>query len=63
MQPLPLEPHEIPTYEESHELDRRKFHDRKAALPPAPKGGTVGIGPVLLQASTVTSLMVTAVTV
>lgn len=31
--------------EESHEYDRRKFHDRKAALPPAPKGGTVGRGP------------------
>ncbi|RBR11399.1 uncharacterized protein FIESC28_09013 [Fusarium coffeatum] len=45
MQPLPLEPHEIPIYEESHELDRRKFHDRKVALPPAPKGGTVGVGP------------------
>lgn len=45
MQPLPVAPHEIPTYEESHELDRRKFHDRKAALPPAPKGGTVGVGP------------------
>ncbi|KJZ75591.1 Serine kinase BUR1 [Hirsutella minnesotensis 3608] len=45
MAPLPIEPHEIPMYEESHELDRRKFHDRKAALPPAPKGGTVGIGP------------------
>ncbi|PHH62171.1 hypothetical protein CDD81_7365 [Ophiocordyceps australis] len=45
MAPLPMEPHEIPTYEESHELDRRKFHDRKAALPPAPKGGTVGVGP------------------
>ncbi|KAG9255267.1 Serine/threonine-protein kinase bur-1 [Emericellopsis atlantica] len=45
MQPLPMKPHEIPTYEESHELDRRKFHDRKANLPPAPKGGTVGIGP------------------
>lgn len=45
MAPLPLEPHEIPTYEESHELDRRKFHDRRAALPPAPKGGTVGLGP------------------
>ncbi|KAK5993221.1 Serine/threonine-protein kinase BUR1 [Cladobotryum mycophilum] len=37
-EPLPMEPHQIPTYEESHELDRRKFHDRKAALPPAPKG-------------------------
>lgn len=45
MAPLPMEPHEIPTYEESHELDRRKFHDRKANLPPAPKGGTVGVGP------------------
>lgn len=45
MAPLPMEPHEIPIYEESHELDRRKFHDRKAALPPAPKGGTVGVGP------------------
>ena len=45
MTPLPLQPHEIPTYEESHELDRRKFHDRKANLPPAPKGGTVGLGP------------------
>ncbi|EGX92493.1 serine/threonine-protein kinase BUR1 [Cordyceps militaris CM01] len=45
MAPLPMEPRDIPTYEESHELDRRKFQDRKAALPPAPKGGTVGIGP------------------
>lgn len=45
MLPLPLRPSEIPTFEESHELDRRKFHDRKANLPPAPKGGTVGIGP------------------
>ncbi|KFG77676.1 Serine/threonine-protein kinase bur-1 [Metarhizium anisopliae] len=44
MAPLPMAPEEIPTYEESHELDRRKFHDRKANLPPAPKGGTVGIG-------------------
>lgn len=45
MMPLPLQPGEIPVFEESHELDRRKFHDRKAALPPAPKGGTVGMGP------------------
>jgi serine/threonine-protein kinase BUR1 len=44
--PLPATPGEIPTFEESHELDRRKFHDRKAALPPAPKGGTVGRGVV-----------------
>ncbi|KAH9909798.1 protein kinase-like protein [Xylariomycetidae sp. FL2044] len=40
--PLPAKPEDIPTFEDSHELDRRKFHDRKAALPPAPKGGTVG---------------------
>ncbi|EGU82198.1 hypothetical protein FOXB_07258 [Fusarium oxysporum f. sp. conglutinans Fo5176] len=46
MAPLPLEPHEIPVYEESHELDRRKFHDRKAALPPAPKGGTMKGAPL-----------------
>ncbi|KAI3400192.1 hypothetical protein diail_4077 [Diaporthe ilicicola] len=43
--PLPAQPGELPIMEESHELDRRKFHDRKAALPPAPKGGTVGRGP------------------
>ncbi|PSS02444.1 kinase-like domain-containing protein [Coniella lustricola] len=43
--PLPAKPGDLPTMEESHELDRRKFHDRKAALPPAPKGGTVGRGP------------------
>jgi serine/threonine-protein kinase BUR1 len=45
MPPAPADPSEIPKFEESHELDRRKFHDRKAALPPAPKGGTVGMGP------------------
>lgn len=43
--PYPAKPHELPSFEESHELDRRKFHDRRAALPPAPKGGTVGRGP------------------
>ncbi|KAI9661646.1 MAG: serine/threonine protein kinase, CMGC, CDC2/CDK sub [Bathelium mastoideum] len=41
--PKPARPDEIPTFEESHELDRRKFRDRKA-LPPAPAGGTVGMG-------------------
>ncbi|KAI1261308.1 kinase-like protein [Xylariaceae sp. FL1019] len=40
--PLPAKPEDIPTFDDSHELDRRKFHDRKAVLPPAPKGGTVG---------------------
>ncbi|KAI2623249.1 Pkinase-domain-containing protein [Hypoxylon sp. NC1633] len=42
--PYPARPEDLPTFEDSHELDRRKFHDRKAALPPAPKGGTVGVG-------------------
>jgi len=46
MHPSPAEPNELPSFEESHEFDRRKFHDRKAALPPAPKGGTVGMGPL-----------------
>lgn len=45
MAPLPANPSDLPTFEESHEFDRRKFHDRRAALPPAPKGGTVGRGP------------------
>ena len=45
MAPLPANPADLPTFEESHEFDRRKFHDRRAALPPAPKGGTVGRGP------------------
>ncbi|KAL2263023.1 hypothetical protein VTK26DRAFT_8548 [Humicola hyalothermophila] len=43
--PYPAKPHDLPSFEESHELDRRKFQDRRAALPPAPKGGTVGRGP------------------
>ncbi|PKS10849.1 hypothetical protein jhhlp_002606 [Lomentospora prolificans] len=45
MVPAPANPADIPTFEESHEFDRRKFQDRRAALPPAPKGGTVGKGP------------------
>ena len=43
--PLPAKPGEIPQFEESHELDRRKFRSQQAALPPAPAGGTVGMGP------------------
>lgn len=43
--PLPAKPGEIPTFQESHELDRRKFREQKANLPPAPAGGTVGMGP------------------
>ena len=41
--PYPAEPHELPSFESSHELDRRKYRDKKAALPPAPAGGSVGI--------------------
>ncbi|KAF8859588.1 Pkinase-domain-containing protein [Acephala macrosclerotiorum] len=44
-QPLPAKPGDLPTFEDSHELDRRKFKSQKAAPPPAPKGGTVGMGP------------------
>ncbi|KAL8944417.1 MAG: hypothetical protein Q9216_000468 [Gyalolechia sp. 2 TL-2023] len=42
--PLPARPGEIPRFEDSHELDRRKFRGQKAALPPAPAGGSVGMG-------------------
>ncbi|PGH05982.1 CMGC/CDK protein kinase [Helicocarpus griseus UAMH5409] len=42
--PLPARPGELPVFEDSHELDRRKFRGQKAALPPAPAGGSVGIG-------------------
>ncbi|KKA29055.1 hypothetical protein TD95_002192, partial [Thielaviopsis punctulata] len=45
MDPLPAKPHELPAFEESHELDRKKFQSRKAALPPAPKSGAVGRAP------------------
>ncbi|KEZ39648.1 hypothetical protein SAPIO_CDS9582 [Scedosporium apiospermum] len=45
MAPLPANPADLPSFEESHEFDRRKFQDRRAGLPPAPKGGTVGKGP------------------
>lgn len=43
--PLPAVASDLPVFEESHELDRRKFRGQKAAPPPAPKGGTVGMGP------------------
>ncbi|KAI9750471.1 MAG: hypothetical protein M4579_006461 [Chaenotheca gracillima] len=44
-EPLPAKPGELPQFESSHELDRRKFRGQKATLPPAPAGGTVGTGP------------------
>lgn len=42
--PLPAKPGDIPRFEDSHELDRRKFRGQKAALPPAPAGYDVGMG-------------------
>lgn len=43
--PFPAKPGDIPQFQESHELDRRKFREQKANPPPAPAGGTVGMGP------------------
>ena len=42
--PLPAKPSEIPEFQESHELDRKKLREQRANLPPAPAGGTVGMG-------------------
>ncbi|KAK6349771.1 serine/threonine protein kinase, CMGC, CDC2/CDK subfamily [Orbilia brochopaga] len=44
VEPLPAKPSELPAFEDSHELDRRKRAGQKP-LPPAPAGGTVGVGP------------------
>ncbi|EMC97712.1 hypothetical protein BAUCODRAFT_463451 [Baudoinia panamericana UAMH 10762] len=44
--PYPARPEDLPKYEDSHELDaRRRGHEKQRALPPAPAGGTVGMGP------------------
>jgi len=46
VKPMPAKPEEIPKFEESHELDaRRRGHEKQRLLPPAPAGGTVGMGP------------------
>ncbi|KAL3469279.1 kinase-like domain-containing protein [Aspergillus californicus] len=42
--PLPARPGDLPSFEDSHELDRRRFRGQRAALPPAPAGGSVGMG-------------------
>ncbi|PYI10100.1 Pkinase-domain-containing protein [Aspergillus sclerotiicarbonarius CBS 121057] len=39
--PLPARPGELPSFEDSHELDRRRFRGQR---PPAPAGGSIGIG-------------------
>ncbi|XPS99051.1 [Pyruvate dehydrogenase (acetyl-transferring)] kinase [Ascochyta lentis] len=43
--PKPMREEDIPTFADSHELDRRNARGQKQALPPAPAGGTVGVGP------------------
>ncbi|KAF2095213.1 Pkinase-domain-containing protein [Rhizodiscina lignyota] len=45
MDPKPARPEDIPLFPDSHELDRRNARGQNAALPPAPAGGTVGMGP------------------
>ena len=42
--PLPLDPHDIPILESSHEFDSKQHRGQKQA-PPPPKGGDVGMGP------------------
>ncbi|KAF2253875.1 Pkinase-domain-containing protein [Trematosphaeria pertusa] len=44
-EPRPMREEDIPTFADSHELDRRNARGQKQALPPAPAGGTVGGGP------------------
>ncbi|KAL4735510.1 Serine/threonine-protein kinase bur1 [Aspergillus similis] len=41
--PLPARPGDLPSFEDSHELDRRRFRGQRAAMPPAPAGGSVGM--------------------
>ncbi|KAF2203423.1 Pkinase-domain-containing protein [Delitschia confertaspora ATCC 74209] len=45
--PKPMREEDIPRFQDSHELDRRNGNGRghRPALPPAPAGGTVGVGP------------------
>ncbi|KAF2474169.1 Pkinase-domain-containing protein [Lindgomyces ingoldianus] len=43
--PKPMREEDIPTFQDSHELDRRNARGHKQPLPPAPAGGTVGMGP------------------
>ncbi|KAF9733682.1 hypothetical protein PMIN06_006523 [Paraphaeosphaeria minitans] len=44
-EPKPMREEDIPTFADSHELDRRNARGQKQHLPPAPAGGTVGGGP------------------
>ncbi|KAL4917903.1 kinase-like domain-containing protein [Aspergillus aurantiobrunneus] len=42
--PFPARPGDLPSFEDSHELDRRRFRGQRAIMPPAPAGGSVGMG-------------------
>ncbi|KAH7051332.1 kinase-like domain-containing protein [Macrophomina phaseolina] len=44
--PKPARPEDLPRFADSHELDRRTARGKQQALPPAPAGGTVGMGPL-----------------
>ncbi|EAL92041.1 serine/threonine protein kinase, CMGC, CDC2/CDK sub [Aspergillus fumigatus] len=39
--PFPARPGELPSFEDSHEFDRRRFRGQRGAIPPAPAGGSV----------------------
>ncbi|PYI26833.1 putative CDK9 [Aspergillus indologenus CBS 114.80] len=41
--PLPARPGELPSFEDSHELDRRRFRSNRAVMPPAPTGGSIAM--------------------
>ncbi|PYH40686.1 CDC2/CDK family serine/threonine-protein kinase [Aspergillus saccharolyticus JOP 1030-1] len=41
--PLPALPGELPSFEDSHELDRRRFRGHRAPMPPAPAGGSIAM--------------------
>ena len=43
--PRPVRADELPQYQDSHEMDKRNHQQKRNALPPAPAGGTVGMGP------------------
>lgn len=43
--PKPARPMDLPRFQDSHELDRRNTRGQRGPMPPAPAGGTVGMGP------------------
>lgn len=43
--PLPARPGDIPHFQDSHELDRKKFRSQRAPMPPAPPGSSADAAP------------------